>query len=217
MGDVNFNNKKITSLKSYVDAIMDLRTQFLDEGLQSYQMFFRGQKDCTWSVEPSAYRNDGVNKETDAINGALRQNPFEFRSCNTYFEKLTKLQHYGLGTRLLDVTLNPLVALYFATDKSVQYKENKNGQYTQTANDGCVFIEFSNWYSTDSLAIRIASAIPFLDIDEVNTFEKLLEHLKTHYIISSDESVSLSKDNYKLLLNIFKKTILLYLHIAMKD
>lgn len=40
--------------------------------------------------------------------------PEEFRECKTTFEHLVKMQHYSMPTRMIDITQNPLVALYFA-------------------------------------------------------------------------------------------------------
>lgn len=42
--------------------------------------------------------------------------PDDFEKCHTHLEKLVKMQHYGLPTRLLDITRNLLVALYFACE-----------------------------------------------------------------------------------------------------
>ena len=191
-------SKTINSLKTFVDHIMKLREDSLSQGLPSYQWFFRGQENSDWSIYPNVFRNDGLAKENLIIQGALRQNPFEFENKND-FEILTKLQHYGLGTRLVDVTLNPLVALYFATAPSVEYKENKNGQYSQEEKDGIVFVQYSPWHTTNELCIRIASTIPFLDIDSSWTTEIFLGKLKNAHVITDDEEVLLTNDNCKLL------------------
>lgn len=191
--------RNITSIKTYIDTIMQLRSDPSCEEYPNYQWFFRGQKDSTWSVEPSIFRNDGVAKEYELIQSALRQNPFDFRDSKTDFEILTKLQHYGLGTRLLDVTLNPLVALYFACEEQTEYTENRNGQYTKSERDGIVFVKFAPWHAPDEMATRIAAAIPFFKIEEGYSIQSLLNDLIGCRIISGNESEMLRNDNFHLL------------------
>ena len=45
----------------------------------------------------------------------LASQPQEFSGDLTTLERLVRMQHYSLPTRLLDVTWNPLVALYFSS------------------------------------------------------------------------------------------------------
>lgn len=74
---------------------------------------YRGQSNYEWNLLPSVYRNNQFEFESVYIKELERIQPSEFVGYSN-FDKLVKMQHYGLPTRLLDVTLNPLVALYFA-------------------------------------------------------------------------------------------------------
>lgn len=76
---------------------------------------YRGQSNYAWHLEPAVYRNNQFPYESLYIKELERKNPSEFVNQSN-FDKLVKMQHYGLPTRLLDVTFNPLVALYFACE-----------------------------------------------------------------------------------------------------
>lgn len=143
--------QKINSLSAYVDFVMKQRnsTSVYEENSSS-MWFFRGQKSAQWAVLPSIFRNDRLSVEHNVIEDAIRHNPFEFRNLSE-FEMLTKLQHYGLGTRLLDITFNPFVALFFATDSHEEYIKGKNNQYSQHRHDGVVYYGFKPWHATSEL------------------------------------------------------------------
>ena len=91
-------NKEINLLKSSDDTI-----------------FYRGHSDINYVMQPSIMRNDKwLEHEHNMYNEIIIECPDSFEKCNTHLEKLVEMQHYGLPTRLLDITRNPLVALYFA-------------------------------------------------------------------------------------------------------
>lgn len=115
-----------------INSINDLVNILNDLGAVDAQKtrLFRGQADQTWDLLPSIYRKDKpdlIRHENKIIKDAFANCPDDFSSSDTLFEKLVKLQHYGYRTRLLDLTANALVALYFACWDSRYY--DKDGEF----------------------------------------------------------------------------------------
>jgi hypothetical protein len=95
-------------------------SQFLDElekiTLPTASVFyFRGHSSFLYDMKPGIYRKDElISNENVIYNELLIRCPHDFTHTASTFEVLVKMQHYSLPTRLLDITTNPLVALYFA-------------------------------------------------------------------------------------------------------
>lgn len=86
----------------------------------SRETFFRGHEDENFELIPSLMRKwpGGSWKhlpiEDRLCSELLIAHYDEFQSDQFTFDRLVRMQHYGLPTRLLDISGNPLVALYFA-------------------------------------------------------------------------------------------------------
>lgn len=80
---------------------------------------YRGQRNSGWESIPGLFRPDLSRLEENekrAVRDLVSVHPHEFEADETMFDRLVRMQHFGLPTRLMDVSMNPLVALFFATD-----------------------------------------------------------------------------------------------------
>lgn len=135
----------IGSLQTFLQLIYSFKTK------PGYTRFYRGQPSFKFELRPSIYRNDNISKESQLFRDLVSRCPEEFEKCRSTFEHLVKMQHYGLPTRLLDITTNPLVALYFACQKDDRSPEINT-------EDATVYIfdipnEFIHYYDGDSVSI----------------------------------------------------------------
>lgn len=94
---------------------------------------YRGQRDASWPIVAGIFRPEFkclLEDEKRAVRKMISVQPHEFASDETMFEKLVRMQHFGLPTRLLDVSRNALVALFFATDPGPAGSEPSDGIVT---------------------------------------------------------------------------------------
>lgn len=115
---------KIEGRPSTLTSFIDLMTKFA-EVTPAFKCY-RGQRDASWQNVPGLFRPDLAqleHSEKRAVRDLVSVHPNEFSSDQSMFDRLVRMQHFGLPTRLMDVSQNPLVALYFATDPGPENAE----------------------------------------------------------------------------------------------
>lgn len=177
------SSTNITSINDILDFINNNPSND-----SNFERFYRGVNKVHTIEEdlPKLARancQDLRNKESYIIKQALTYRPDYFKNCNSAIEKLEMLQHYRFPTRLLDISTNPLVALYFAC----------SGQNDIDGQINVYDIKSSNIKYNDSDTVSVLANLAFMPPDfnldlqghnrkpnnNYNNYKKLIHQIRT--------------------------------------
>lgn len=139
------------------------------------KVFYRGQADKTYNISCSLSRDYGyVNNENLIIKKTLKIKQKEFEGYKYPVEQLSKMQHYGIPTRLIDITIDPFIALYFAIED------------TNNKQDAEVFIFEKEPYDLYSKEANVLSLLSIIDNYDIKNISKKYEEIYKNQITDTE-------------------------------
>jgi len=167
-----FNEYKIYTIDEYIKTIHNISKPFHGKLPIGYALLYRGISDSQYELLPTIARNKKskcevsiLDYERNLIEMAKHQLPEVFDPNLSPLNLLSLLQHYGIPTRLLDVTSNPLTALYFACNQN----EKNDGEVI-------VFRRYIEDIASYAIHNAIADSYRFVSKGDIT-----LEHFYNHF------------------------------------
>lgn len=117
-------DKRVLGSANSVEAFLQLLYGSLAK--EGTETFFRGHSDADYELTPSLLRKwengdwQFMPTEDRLCKELLIAHHEEFQRDQFCFDRLVRMQHFGLPTRLLDISGNPLVALFFACNSQFE-------------------------------------------------------------------------------------------------
>ncbi len=135
--------------------------KILDRYQGQHEIFYRGQAANYKSVISSISRDNGhLTNEHKIYWETVHMYAQEFETLEFPIERLAKLQHYGIPTRLIDVTIDPLIALYFAVEN------------VDRTSDGMVFVYVQTSKPTHSKLVQLLALLATLESHDTSYIQE---------------------------------------------
>jgi hypothetical protein len=145
----------------------------------TWDRFYRGVSNKEYDLICSLCVNRLENKESEIINSLYSRAPDEFSACKTDFEMVALMQHYGLPTRLLDFTRNPMIALWFACQRDTKFECGDA--------DGAVYLAFSSRNAPKKVVDSIFKMALADDIDKIVDLRNIFSKPEIYNYIFANE------------------------------
>lgn len=137
--------KYIKDVPDFITRVIKIN-QIIDEKKENREVFYRGHGKFSYQLLPSLLREDPNGKGKAYLEGEhllfrelLTMEPNSFSNDISGFDILTRMQHYGMPTRMLDISSNPLTALYFACENLKHDEDGEVVLISVKKNDICFF------------------------------------------------------------------------------
>lgn len=165
----------VNSLSDYIYIIGKLALLVKNSPLDT--LLYRGMSNTEWRLIPSllrlpAYKYD---LEHNLALDFISEEPKLFENSKNNFESLTKMQHFGIPTRLLDFSKNPLIALFFACSENF----TKYGRVVFTINR---LHYFNNPLIENISSLYLYDSISNISLDEWLQKVSVSEYLNSLYL-----------------------------------
>lgn len=173
----------VKSIEEFIGRMKQIKQE------TGFEYYYRGHADYHYKLVPSIYRKrkktnkSYINDEDKIFREIILRTPGEFSNEKTTIEKLVKMQHYGLPTRILDISSNPLVALFFACNE----KSNQHDGEVVALEIPKAHIKY---YDSDTVSIlsNISRRPASFDIsDALKAFDQFVEDPPRKYVLDPND------------------------------